>query len=255
MKKIFTLICVVVMAAQSSMISAQTATMKVWKDGVVTAKYATADVDSVTFDSDVENPEDGIYVIKGHRFVDLGLPSGLLWAETNIGAESAADDGDYFAWGETEVQSDNAYTWDSYSFTFSLTEYNKTDQKVTLDSDDDVATAKWGSHCYMPSADDFVELLSNCTWTWASKTTSSNEKINGYQVKSKANDKSIFIPASGGRYNGKLNSHNSYGSYYTATLEKVGSYNAYCFGFSSTNREVSAGSRSDGHTVRPVAKL
>lgn len=44
-------------------------------------------------------------VINGHQFVDLGLPSGLLWARTNVGASSSSDDGDYFAWGETKSKS------------------------------------------------------------------------------------------------------------------------------------------------------
>ena len=37
--------------------------------------------------------ESGVTVINGHRFVDLQLPSGMLWAETNVGAEEATDFG------------------------------------------------------------------------------------------------------------------------------------------------------------------
>ena len=51
-------------------------------------------------------------VINGHKFVDLGLPSGLLWARTNVGASSSSDDGDYFAWGETKSKS--YYYWSTY---------------------------------------------------------------------------------------------------------------------------------------------
>ena len=47
-----------------------------------------------------EKPQNTL--INGHEFIDLGLPSGLLWAKTNVGASSSSDDGDYFAWGETE---------------------------------------------------------------------------------------------------------------------------------------------------------
>ena len=35
------------------------------------------------------------------EFVDLGLPSGTLWATKNLGASSKTDYGLYFAWGET----------------------------------------------------------------------------------------------------------------------------------------------------------
>ncbi len=64
-----------------------------------------------------DKQEDGDYkIINGHRFVDLGLPSGLLWAETNIGAFSDADDGEYFAWGETTTKGNyyrNTYKYES----------------------------------------------------------------------------------------------------------------------------------------------
>ena len=43
-------------------------------------------------------------VINGHKFVNLGLPSGTLWAETNVGAKSKSDIGDYYAWGEIETK-------------------------------------------------------------------------------------------------------------------------------------------------------
>ena len=49
-----------------------------------------------------------------HEYVDLGLPSGLLWATCNVGADSPDDYGDYFAWGETETKSD--YDWDTYKW-------------------------------------------------------------------------------------------------------------------------------------------
>lgn len=42
--------------------------------------------------------------INGHKFVDLGLPSGLLWADRNVGADSPYDYGDFFAWGETKTK-------------------------------------------------------------------------------------------------------------------------------------------------------
>ena len=47
-----------------------------------------------------------------HEYVDLGLPSGTLWATCNVGADSPEDYGDYFAWGETE--SKEVYNWSTY---------------------------------------------------------------------------------------------------------------------------------------------
>ena len=53
-------------------------------------------------------------VIDGHEYVDMGLPSGTLWATCNIGATSSTDFGDYFAWGETEPKEE--YTDENYKF-------------------------------------------------------------------------------------------------------------------------------------------
>ena len=56
--------------------------------------------------------------IAGHGYVDLGLPSGKKWATCNVGATSAEDYGDYFAWGETiskaEYAYENSVTYGSY---------------------------------------------------------------------------------------------------------------------------------------------
>ena len=40
------------------------------------------------------------------EWVDLGLPSGLLWYSVNLGATSPEQYGDYYAWGETRPKSD-----------------------------------------------------------------------------------------------------------------------------------------------------
>lgn len=53
-------------------------------------------------------------VINGHKFVNLGLPSGTLWAETNVGAKSKSDIGEYYAWGEIETKDsykESNYKW------------------------------------------------------------------------------------------------------------------------------------------------
>ena len=45
-------------------------------------------------------------------YIDLGLPSGLLWATCNIGADFPEESGSYYAWGETEKK--RKYNQDSY---------------------------------------------------------------------------------------------------------------------------------------------
>ena len=261
MKKIFTLLCCMVFAAQYSMVSAQNTTMKIWKGGAVTTTYDVTDVDSVTFESSADSVkhEDGVYLINGHKFVDLGLPSGLLWAETNIGAEKPADDGNYYAWGETEPQTSNSYSWDSYKYGTSssnLTKYNSSDGKTTLDSEDDAAYVNWGDSCRMPTYGEFKELLNsdNCTWTWTSKSASDGSSINGYQVTSVKNGNSIFLPASGYRSGSCLYDHGSYGLYWSSTLGSYNTSRAYSLSFYRGLFYNSDYYRYYGRTVRPVAE-
>lgn len=122
-------------------------------------------------------------VINGHKFVDLGLQSGTLWAETNVGAKSKSDIGEYYAFGETETK-------DSY------VESNSKWAEIGYPSDillpeDDVATQKWGTGIYTPTKEQARELLDNCEFVWTSV-----KGQNGYKVVGR-NGNSIFLPAGG----------------------------------------------------------
>lgn len=154
--------------------------------------------------------------------VDLGLPSGTLWADRNVGAASPEDYGDYFAWGETTTKSD--YEWstlkycedntgDSFSKYNTQSQYGNVDNKTTLERSDDAATANWGSGWCMPTQQQFQELNDNCTWTW----TTRNGK-NGYEVKGK-NGNSLFLPAAGFRGGTALYFAGSGGYYWSSSLD------------------------------------
>ena len=116
--------------------------------------------------------------INGHEYVDLGLPSGLLWATCNVGAETPEGYGDYYGWGCLNPDS-NGDT------------YGKNINDISGNSDYDVATLNWGSEWRMPRIGEFDELLNNCTWTW----TTQND-VDGYKVTG-PNGNSIFLPACG----------------------------------------------------------
>ena len=144
----------------------------------------------------------------GHEYVDLGLPSGTKWATCNVGANAPEEFGNYYAWGETTAPKDDYY-WDTYKWCAgsqtTLTKYCNdanygnngfTDGKNTLDPEDDAAAVNWGGTWRMPTHDDWVELRDNCTWTLV-KGYNGTDK-NGYEVKSKTNGNSIFLPATGG---------------------------------------------------------
>ena len=261
MRKIFTLLCGALFAAQFTSVSAQSTTkMKVYKTDGSVVEYATSEVDSVSFSttpsSSKENLGGGIYLINGHKFIDLGLPSGILWAEANIGAETAYDDGNYYAWGETAPKSD--YSESAYTASGNLlyTKYTPTG-KTVLEPEDDAAYVNWGSGCRMPTDSEFSELSNseNCTWEWVSVTNSAGETTNCYKVVSKRNNNVIYLPASGGRSGDRLNYHGSDGYYWSSTLRANDISNAYILYFNSGSHGVDYYYRYYGRSVRPVAEL
>ena len=191
-------------------------------------------------------PKPQYKVINGHKFIDLGLPSGLLWAETNVGASTPYADGDYYAWGETETKSD--YGWGTYKFKFG--KYNSFDCKTRLEASDDVATVKWGKECRMPSPAEFYELCYKCDWTWKS----SYNGASGYLVKG-PNNQTIFLPASGYRDDGDLDYHGSYGCYWSSLFYRDDLNYASYFLFDSGSISTRHGNyRYRGCSVRPVAE-
>ena len=235
----------------------------------VTAEVKRSDLKVVNVKTDYT---DHSKTINEHNFIDLGLPSGLLWAETNIGAKTDADDGDYYAWGETspkEGYCPNNYKYATSSSTVSdveLTKYNSTDVNVAgnLEASDDAAYVNWGSNCRMPTADDFSELedSENCTWTWVSKINSAGKTINGYELTSKKNGNSIYLPASGYRYSVTTNTSDDkirlYGQgYYWTSSFKWGNQAVYKMikdQKSGWYGESSRMTRYHGRSVRPVAE-
>ncbi len=185
-------------------------------------------------------------VINGHKFVDLGLPSGLLWAETNVGASSSTDDGDYFAWGETVSKS--SYSWSTYKWGSAydnLSKYNSSDGKKTLDPEDDAATVNWGAPCRMPDSSEFSELYGTCDWSWQG---------NGYLVTG-PNGNTIFFPASGYRYDDALCPPGSVGTYWIRSLHPRYANLANVFYLNSDGViSTSVNGRTVGYPVRPVAE-
>lgn len=109
------------------------------------------------------------------KLIDLGLPSGTLWADRNIGADSPEDTGLYFQWGDTQGytagqcgtgKEQKAFDWNNYKYGTSrsnLAKYNTTDGKTQLDPEDDAAKVNMGSKYSMPTKGQFIELFSNTT--------------------------------------------------------------------------------------------
>lgn len=184
------------------------------------------------------------------EYIDLGLPSGTLWASCNVGAESPEEYGDYFAWGETTVKS-NFVENNSVTYGLSIQELKS---RGIIGSDDnltaayDAATANWGSEWRMPTLDEMKELINECEWEWATQNGVKGRRVTG------SNGNSIFIPAAGWRRNSLLDGAGSYGSYWSATPFNT-SYSAHNLSFNSDDYNWYYSNRYYGRAVRPVIKL
>ena len=132
------------------------------------------------------------------EYVDLGLPSGNLWAKCNLGASAPEQYGDYYAWGETTPKQE--YTYPNHKWykegapSLGFTKYNNEDGKLSLEDEDDAVIQKLGNGWRTPTLADFRELT-NQKYTTIEKTTLNG--VAGYQITSKRNKKSIFIPFAG----------------------------------------------------------
>lgn len=190
----------------------------------------------------------------GHAYVDLALPSGLLWATCNVGANSPKDYGDYYAWGETSTK--EKFSWKTYDFNKSgdanvkFSKYYFDDKKYVLDPEDDVACMDWGGIWRMPTKEEWDELRDNCDFTWIVKGGHA-----GVNVSSSVNKKSIFLPAAGYCTDTLFFDVGSYGAYWSSTLSTSSKYEAKGFGFNSMYPYKWAGgggNRYVGQSVRPV---
>ena len=217
-----------------------------------TFECSISQLDSITFDD--------------HEYVDLGLPSGTLWATCNVGANSPEEYGDYFAWGETEPKSNydySTYQWCNGSYN-TITKYCQksdysnygnngfTDTLTELLPEDDAATANWGSGWQMPSFDQITELY-NSDYTTTEWTTLNS--VNGRKITSNSNGNSIFLPAAGRHRGSDLNDAGNHGNYWSRSLNTDYSNYAYYLNFYSSSIDWGyAGHRCYGFSVRPVRK-
>lgn len=203
-----------------------------------------------------------------YELVDLGLPSGVKWANKNIGALTITDYGQYFQWGDIEgftadqvsgTCKSKAFSWADYKYSNNggssasdMTKYNSTDGKTVLESSDDAAVANMGDSWRMPTETEFNELLntSNCTKTWTTNYNGSG--INGYLFTSVRNSNTLFFPAAGNCRSGGMFSVGSYGSYWSSSLNTSSVINGRGLLFGSGIIHMSDYDRRNGYPVRGV---
>ena len=226
------------------------------------------DLDGVVAISDVASLVD--YLLKGswpddpvtpteYESVDLGLPSGTLWATCNVGAVNPEDCGDYFAWGEV-VPNKEYYWWETTAWVYVengkiyLSKYNtkstngEIDNKTELDPEDDAAYVNMGPEWRMPSRDQIFELFDYCTWEWTQVNGMNGQMVTG------PNGNTVFFPASGIRLAYDIDYVGEEGFYWSRTLNlpPVPSTGAAGIRLSWEFFEFGGGSRCNGLTVRAV---
>lgn len=189
--------------------------------------------------------------------IDLGLPSGTLWADRNIGAKSPYEDGAFFSWGNVEPHfPKNKIDWgdedDAFDDKFIEEEYEKTPgSKLTgnIDAKHDAATINLGEPWSMPTDEDFKELTENCEWE--RKTING---VNGYLVTSKINGSRVFFSCSGYGYGTSRDGRGAYGGYWSSTFNGARGARVLYF-YSGGVRPQGSNSRYFGFAVRAVQKL
>lgn len=186
--------------------------------------------------------------IKIKNYVDLGLPSGLKWALTNIGATKPEEAGDFYAWGEVETKKEYS---DDNSLTIRKSEIQLIidgiiDSKI-LTPRFDVATKKFGEGWRMPTKEDFDELIDKCKWSF----TIING-VSGYKVESKINGEWIFLPVSG--YRGTKDIFDKSNGCYWSSTKDFEENHSYYLKISKVERQTHKNLRCYGFVVRPVRK-
>ena len=222
-----------------------------------------------------------------YNTIDLGLPSKLLWADRNIGANAPEDAGLYFQWGDTQGYSAEQvgdgegkkyFGWNDYKFSIdgsssNFSKYNGTDGKTVLDPEDDAAHAIMGGNWRMPTFEEYKELCFNTDIylvptegeeiqgtpqeqsgsvmiDWASQAEGTLKGVKFY----KKGDKQtyMFVPASGDAFDGSVQFVGEYGDLWSSSLDSSFVQYAWDFDFDADDGSVNVGRRYVGVPVRGV---
>lgn len=207
-------------------------------------------------------PISGLYEgeVAGHKYVDLGLPSGTLWATGNLGASSQNLPGDYFAWGETETR--DIFKWTDYKFFIEeYTNENGSPNYFATDigeeisgSEYDAASRQWGQGWRTPTQNEWEELITNCHAEF--QTGSLNPPNTGLYLYG-PNGNYICLSETFSPHNG-ISPTVLHGEYWSATAitnpSKYGCPSAMMLTFNPADSKLKLQSngRHDGLSIRPV---
>ena len=187
--------------------------------------------------------------------VDMGLPSGTLWCDRNVGAKFPEDYGAFFSWGNTDPHYPNRdnMDWgdddDGFDYSFDSDTYEKTagyKLEGNIDMAHDAARVNMGEPWQMPTEEQIKELFDNCNWV--RKTING---INGYLVTSKINGNVIFFPASGYGYGTTWGNRGANGFYWSSSWNSARDARNLNFNSGGVYPQGTS-NRFNGFAVRPV---
>ena len=178
-------------------------------------------------------------------FVDLALPSGLLWCEHNIGATAPYEHGLYFSWGNVEGHAEGS-GYDFSDAVYAQTAGAALTGNIPVNNTYDMARHNMGAPCRLPTSGEFQELYNNCDSEWTDE-----DGVTGRRFTSRINGNSIFFPASGNYDGSSLSNRGSSGYYWSSTWNSE--TNARSLNFNSTGvGPQNYNNRRLGFTVRAV---
>lgn len=185
------------------------------------------------------------------EMVDLGLPSGTLWAQYNLGTTQNEAYGNHYAWGETATK--NAFSWSNYKYCKdgkhnALTKYNTkssygtVDNMTQLDEKDDAIKSSCGYYYGIPTKEDWEELIKYCKWT---------KHGNGVVARG-PNGSIIYFPTAGYRSGYNHYDAESDGYYWSSTLDSGSPDDAWFVHVSNGKAELQSYYRCAGRSIRVV---
>ena len=189
----------------------------------------------------------------GHEFVDLGLPSGTLWATCNVGASSPEQAGLYFAWGETTGYTAEQVKSGERSFdkkSYKAKNLSADSISLYLIPEQDTAHINLGGNWRMSTEAQFQELIDNCNAVWMDDYNGTGVK--GSIFTSRVNGNSVFFPAAGYCDGSSVISVGSYGYYWSASGGALSL--AWYLRFGSGYQGLNGYYRYYGYPVRGVCK-
>lgn len=164
------------------------------------------------------------------EYVDLGLTSGTLWANQNLPG--------YYAFGEFKEK-------ESYTLDNSITFY-KDKKKLISEGLCDYKGNIISNHSFsIPTKEQFLELMSECTWKW-------DNNLLGYTITSNKNTNSIFLGTDGYKLKTDIVDKGIWGNYWTSTIIDGQFYACYLYFFKNAIYYENHSERFYGRSIRPV---